>query len=97
LSTAKSKDRKELIKNAITKLDNSNEDRFDFDSPLTMHALNPATHASLFATSHSIPNLELAVSTNTAGFRQQIMRPMSARRRPSTPSLLDAIPEVYPK
>ena len=73
-------------------MDNYNEDRFDFDSPLTMHALNPATHASLFATSHSIPNLELAVNTNTAGFRQQ-MRPMSARRRPSTPSL-DAIPEV---
>ena len=94
LSSAKSKDRKELIKTAINKLESNsiggNEDRFDFDShPLstTMSAGN-LNHASLFA-----PHSELSV-TASHSLKQQMMRPMSARRRPSTPSLLDAIPEV---
>ena len=99
LSTAKSKDRKELIKTALNKLDNNiggNEDRFDYDS----HTLNTTlstgnlSHSSLFAPVHS----ELAINTTTnsypLSYKQQMMRPMSARRRPSTPSLLDAIPEV---
>ena len=95
LSSAKSKDRKELIKTAINKLQSNsignNEDRFDFDShPLstTMSAGN-LNHASLFA-----PHSELSVNTASHSLKQQMMRPMSARRRPSTPSLLDAIPEV---
>eukprot|EP01035_Chromulina_nebulosa_P023975 gene23975-31122_t len=95
LSTAKSKDRKDLIKTALNKLDNnSNEDRFDFDSHTLTATLSTGnlSHSSLFVPTHS----EIAINTTNSSplsYKQQMMRPMSARKRPSTPSLLDAIPE----
>jgi len=84
LSTATDEDRKEVIRKAMSALD-GHEKSFTKPDKFNVHALNPSVHASVFL-GQTMPYMESMSSAR--------LRPVSARRRPSVPNLLDAIPEV---
>lgn len=86
LETAKDDNRKDLIRKALVALDDSDHDDIYADK-FSSKILGPSTQASLFS-GKNIP-IETAHSAR--------LRPMSARRRPSIPNLLDAIPETMPR
>lgn len=101
LSTAKDKDRQELIRKAIQALDEQEKIGGTGDDEILFSAndhhlatVNPATQSSLLG-AQSIPTLETySLAQQRTESTKARMRPMSARRRTSVPNLLDAIPEV---
>eukprot|EP00598_Pedospumella_elongata_P015482 CAMPEP_0185006864 /NCGR_PEP_ID=MMETSP1098-20130426/85722_1 /TAXON_ID=89044 /ORGANISM="Spumella elongata, Strain CCAP 955/1" /LENGTH=124 /DNA_ID=CAMNT_0027535105 /DNA_START=112 /DNA_END=483 /DNA_ORIENTATION=+ len=91
LSTAKDQNRQDLILKAIHALDEQ-ETAVESRVKPNFMGMNPSIHASLFL-GENMPALESVTLTPGGSSR---MRPMSARRRPSVPNLMDAIPELQP-